>query len=438
MNDLISNDLPVIIAQALEEMKKAQGKAFSMDKINLAELERLTELSRSKLRRLKRNGFKDVSDPRKGRKAESTILSRFTGNLDALLKQGVTNSSVLYERIKEVGYQGSLTTIKNYIKSHRDLIPAPRQVVAPQGNRGRRYITSPGEAFQMDWGFAKIQCFDGLEYKTACFAMICHHCGFRYIEFFPNAKQENLFIGMIHAFAYMGIPKFVLTDNMKSVIDHRSLEGKPVWNKDYEVFMKAIGFQTKVCKPRHPFTKGKVERLIRFVEGNFLAGRTFWNVTDLNEAAFQWCETQNGKFHKEIDGIPESLHSLRCCKETFALKKDPAVFEYLCPLRRLSFDGFVSYEGRRFGVPASFRGATARVQRKGHELLIYSPEMELLVTHEVTWSKRDRFCEGQFIDFQPEEFPTVPIKTVIKQLQAPEDRESFEAFNFDKEALWND
>lgn len=31
MNDQISNDLPVIIAQALEEMKKAQGKAFSMD-----------------------------------------------------------------------------------------------------------------------------------------------------------------------------------------------------------------------------------------------------------------------------------------------------------------------------------------------------------------------------------------------------------------------
>ncbi|MBM6927641.1 hypothetical protein H6B51_17435, partial [Pseudoflavonifractor phocaeensis] len=36
--------------------------------------------------------------------------------------------------------------------------------------------------------------------------MICHHCGQRYIEFFPNAKQENLFIGMIHAFQYMGMP----------------------------------------------------------------------------------------------------------------------------------------------------------------------------------------------------------------------------------------
>lgn len=130
------------------------------------------------------------------------------------------------------------------------------------------------------------------------------------------------------------------------------------------------------------------------MEGNFLAGRTFWNVTDLNESALQWCETQNGKFHREIDGVPESLHCHSCGRETFTLKKDPLVLEYLCPLRRLSFDGFVSYEGRRFGVPASYRGATARVQRKGHELLIYSPEMDLLVTHEVTWSKADDETNG--------------------------------------------
>lgn len=438
MNDQISNDIPVIITQALEEMKKIQGKVFSIDKINLAELSRRTGLSRGKLRRLQKFRFKDVPDPRKGRKSEITILSKFSSVLDSLLKQGITNSSVLFDRIVETGYAGSITSVKNYIASHRNLVPAQRQLVAPQGNRGKRYQTAAGEAYQMDWGFAKIQCFDGLEYKTACFAMICHHCGFRYIEFFPNAKQENLFIGMLHAFAYMGIPKYVLTDNMKSVVVRRNLEGKPVWNKDYEVFMKAIGFQTKLCKPRHPFTKGKVERLMRFVEGNFLAGRTFWNVNDLNEAALSWCENQNRKFYKEINDISEKIHIEKCCKEAFALKQDSTILEYLCPIRRISFDGFVSYEGRRFGVPASYLGTTVRIQRKGHDLFIYSLEMKLLVTHEVTWSKRDQFCDGQFADYQPEEFPTVPVKTVIKQIEVPKENHSFDAFNFDKEELWND
>lgn len=100
--------------------------------------------------------------------------------------------------------------------------------------------------------------------------MICHHCGERYIEFFPNARQENLFIGMIHAFIYMGIPENVLTDNMKSVVIGRDVEGNPIWQKDYEIFMKTIGFHTKLCKCRHPFTKGKVERLVRFVKENFI------------------------------------------------------------------------------------------------------------------------------------------------------------------------
>ena len=78
----------------------------------------------------------------------------------------------------------------------------------------------------------------GVTIKCACFAMICHHCGQCYIEFFPNAKQENLFIGMIHAFRYMGIPKYILTDNMKSVVIKRDFEGQPIWQKDYEDFMK--------------------------------------------------------------------------------------------------------------------------------------------------------------------------------------------------------
>lgn len=68
----------------------------------------------------------------------------------------------------------------------------------------------------------------------------------------------------------MGVPRYVLTDNMKSVIVRRDYNNKPIWQKDYELFMGNIGFGTKLCKPRHPFTKGAVERLVRFVKENFL------------------------------------------------------------------------------------------------------------------------------------------------------------------------
>ena len=292
----------------------------------------------------------------------------------------------------------------------------------------------------MDWGFTKVLDYDGTEYTVACFATVCHHCGQRYVEFFPNAKRENLFIGMIHAFGYMGIPRYVLTDNMKSVVLHRDFEGHPVWQKDYEAFMKTAGFQTKLCKPRHPFTKGKVERLVRFVKENFLAGRIFWNITDLNRAALEWCNQQNSTYHKATAGVPQELHYSRCAERIRMLEMNPTLLFYLCPERKISFDGFVNYEGRRFGVPFSYHGSTARIMRKDDMIYIYSSDLtQQLTTHDVTWSKRDRFCKDQYAALeQPEEFPTMPVKTEIVWLQEPEPSRSFEKFNFDKEEIWGE
>lgn len=399
------------IAQAIEEMKAEQGKNFSLERINLAELERRTGVSRARLRRLKANNFQAKPHASKGKRPKSTVLSGYSSVLDALLTQGIANSSVLLQRLQAEGYTGSLTTVKRYIQSHRSLIPAKRQTVAPQGSRGSRYTTAPGEAYQMDWGFTKVADYTGNEFQAACFAMICHHCGQRYIEFFPNAKQENLFIGMIHAFRYMGVPRYVLTDNMKSVVIRRDFSGFPIWQKDYEAFMGTVGFQTKLCKPRHPFTKGKVERLVRFVKENFLIGRVFWNVTDLNRAA-------------SLSQLEDSL-SLRF---------------YLAPERKISFDGFINYEGRRFGVPYSYRGSTARIAREDDMIYIYSADARnLLATYEVTWSKRDRFCKDQYLDVrQPEELPTAPVRTTMTMLEEPKHDLTFDKFDFDKGVVWDD
>jgi len=244
---------------------------------------------------------------------------------------------------------------------------------------------------------------------------------------------------MIHAFRYMGVPKYILTDNMKSVVIRRDYDGNPVWQKDYEQFMQTAGFQTKLCKPRHPFTKGKVERLVRFVKDNFLAGRVFWNVTDLNCAALDWCCEQNSAYHKGL-GIPQDIHTDLCTTAVSKLDDSAELMLFLCPERRISFDGFVSFEGRRFGVPYSYTSKTVRVLRNGDSLYIYSADLRnLLATHNVTWSRQDSFCIDQFaLPEQPEEFPTMPVKTVIKQLPEPSPDLSFEKFNFSKDGDWNE
>ena len=128
------------------------------------------------------------------------------------------------------------------------------------------------------------------------------------------------------------------------------------------------------------------------------------------------------------------MHESECAKHLQPLDDSLELQGDLCPLRKISFDGFVNYEGRRFGVPYQYTGALVRVMRKGSWIYIYSEDLQqLLVSHEVTWSKRDRFCKDQYaVPEQPEEFPTAPVKTKATMLPEDELDHSFEKFNFSK------
>ena len=100
-----AGDLYPIIAQALEEMKSEQGSSFRLEEVNLSELQRRTGISRSRLRRLQKNGFQEESKRKKKRKS---ILDGYTSIIDNLLRQGIKNSAVCFERLKCEGYTGGI------------------------------------------------------------------------------------------------------------------------------------------------------------------------------------------------------------------------------------------------------------------------------------------------------------------------------------------
>ena len=66
------NDYEQILTHALNELKEKQGTSFDPQKINLAELERMTGISRSRLRRFKKNNCKQVK-----RKEQTDALVSF-------------------------------------------------------------------------------------------------------------------------------------------------------------------------------------------------------------------------------------------------------------------------------------------------------------------------------------------------------------------------
>lgn len=390
------------ITQAVNTSKEKHGK------IVLSEIQEELGISRGRARTLKKDGFVLKAHGNRGRKRKSKLDDFEETIKEEFLKKGVRNSDVIYQHIQNLGFEGKPTIVKDFIRANVDLIPNQRRSeVLP--NRAKRYETDAGCMFQMDWGFIRISDTDSGEWLCACFAMVCHHCGERYVEFFPSARQENLFVGMIHAFMAMGIPKFVYTDNMKSVVIKRDSDGNPIWNHDYDLFQKTIGFDTKLAKVAHPWSKGAVERLVRYVKDNFIPGRRFYNISDMNSQVGVWCEQKNQKENTSKGFIPAREHAKEVLKP-FVLTAEAK--EYLYPLRKISIDGFVSIDGRQFGVPYSFSGRTVRVSRDGDRLSLRSPlTYDIIYTHPVDWSKRPKIAIGQW---NVEEKPTASVTTVAR------------------------
>jgi len=108
------------------------------------------------------------------------------------------------------------------------------------------------------------------------------------------------------AFAYYGgHTREILYDNMKTIILHpRTVNSSAIINPEFADFAGYYGYRVLPCAPYRAQTKGKVERVIGYVKDNFLAGRIFASLEEMNRQALLWCETVNGKVHGSTGKIP--------------------------------------------------------------------------------------------------------------------------------------
>lgn len=69
---------------------------------------------------------------------------------------------------------------------------------------------------------------------------------------------------LMTTFKFMGgVPKCMLTDNMRAVVDIN--ENKRKVTPEFNQFAKDMGTTVKLCKPRFPETKGKDETANKFM-----------------------------------------------------------------------------------------------------------------------------------------------------------------------------
>jgi len=112
-------------------------------------------------------------------------------------------------------------------------------------------------------------------------------------RFYPRQDMATLIDGIEEAFAFFGgVPQELLFDQMKAVItrDLRLEGGALVRNAEFLRFAHHWAFTPRACRPYRAQTKGKVERPVRYLRGNFVYGRTFLHDADLDHQRALWLE----------------------------------------------------------------------------------------------------------------------------------------------------
>src|SRR5690348_12183599 len=311
------------------------------------------------------------------------------------------NCETMLPRLLALGYTGSLSVLKAFVHPLRP----PGAGHAPV----QRFETEPGEQVQFDWGEFRYE-EGGQPRKLYGFTAVLGYSRMRFVTFVKRCDVPTLIRCLMEAFEYFGgLPKAALTDQMKSVLVDWE-DKRPRWNARFADFMASIGVSPRVCKARTPQTKGKVERSIGVVKGNFWAGVHFSDLDDLNRQARAWCERINARVHRTTHQRP--LDRLR--EEPLApLPRGFAWERFATEERKVSWDGYLSYDGVLYGLPSDppVAGSTVQV-RAQHGVLSVWKGGQLLT------SLAQRARSGEVVT-HPDQFRTVAPASAHRHAAEP-------------------
>nr|WP_275051288.1 IS21 family transposase [Brevibacillus agri] len=184
------------------------------------------------------------------RKPRVSKLEPFKWYIRARMAEGCINARIIYDEIKERGYTGKDTILRDFMKPLRPQFRAKAT---------ERYETLPGQQAQVDWGHFRV-AYGGKQKRVYAFVMVLGYSRMMYVEFTEDEKLETLMGCHVRAMQYFGgVPQNCLYDNMKTVVIGQDDKGQVIWNERFARFASHYGFKLLRCKPYRARTKGKVE-----------------------------------------------------------------------------------------------------------------------------------------------------------------------------------
>lgn len=290
---------------------------------------------------------------------------------DLLARWPSITAQRIHEELRGRGFTGGYTILKDLV---RRLRPEPRRQPV------LRFESGKGQQAQMDYATYEIGFTEEGRRRVNLFGYVLGYSRRQYLRFVESQDFETTIREHVRAFEHLGgVAATCLYDNMKVVVAR--YEGdEPIYNTRFLAFATHYGYKVWACRRRRPQTKGKIERPFRYIEGNFLNGRSFRNFEHLNECLAQWlAEVADVRVHRETKRRPIDLHAEE--------------LPYLIPLpekpydtaevvyRTVNAEGLVTYRQNFYSVPWRHLGQILPLRITEEDLIIYGPDLEIIARH---------------------------------------------------------
>jgi len=207
-----------------------------------------------------------LEQPDRPRYAKRRSVRPKLGPFEAYLRERVATSgseripaTVLAREIRERGYRG---TDRQVLRLVRELRPRPREEPLV------RFETAAGEQLQVDWIEFRRTAGNAL----AAFVAVLGCSRASYVEYVTDERIATLLGCHRRAFEFFGgVPRSVLYDNVKTVVIKRDAygPGRHQFHATFLDFARHHGFLPRLCRPYRAKTKGKVERMNRYLRYSF-------------------------------------------------------------------------------------------------------------------------------------------------------------------------
>ena len=212
----------------------------------------------------------------------------------------------------------------------------------------------PGEEMQQDTSTYTIK-IGGKKVPLVCSGLYLRYSKMRYIKFYPDYKRFRMKCFFYEALMHWG---YVATN---CIIDNTNLAVLRGTGKNAQfvpemiAFAKQFGFLWVAHEIKHSNRKAGKERNFFTITTNFLSGRTFSSLEDLNEQAFQWaCVRFPKKPQAKTKLIPIETFEI----EKPDLMKAPDYVEtpYQSHERTIDVYGYVAFNANYYWIPGTSRG----------------------------------------------------------------------------------